>query len=68
LYTLRHDDFDQGHSDYVDKATALANNLTYSSHDTFILRADHNKVVSGSGGRMSVRLQSHAQYTTHAAV
>jgi hypothetical protein len=68
LYILRRNGFNQGYSEYVDKATALSNNLTFSNRDTFILRADYRSVVSGGGGRKSVRLESHAKYKTHAAV
>ncbi|EPQ56434.1 laminarinase [Gloeophyllum trabeum ATCC 11539] len=58
-----------GRVNYVDQATAQADNLTYASGDTFILRADYTTTLSASGpGRNSVRLQSNAQYSTHVAV
>ncbi|TFK51707.1 endo-beta-glucanase [Heliocybe sulcata] len=58
-----------GRVNYVNQATAQADNLTYASGNTFILRADHTTTLSSSGpGRNSVRLQSNAQYTTHVAV
>ncbi|KAF7320866.1 Glycoside hydrolase family 16 protein [Mycena chlorophos] len=59
-----------GRVDYVDKATAMANNLTYASDDTFILRADHKTVISDSSsvGRKSVRIRSNKAYTTHVAI
>ena len=51
---------------YVDQSTALAQNLTFASGDTFIIRADHTTTLSSSGpGRNSVRLQSNKQYSTH---
>jgi hypothetical protein len=54
---------------YVDKATAQAQNLTFASSDTFILRADYKTTLSPSGpGRNSVRLLSNNQYSTHVAV
>lgn len=56
-------------SNYVDQATALAQNLTYSSGDTFIIRADHTTTLSASGpGRNSVRIQSNKQYFNHVTV
>lgn len=58
-----------GRVQYVDQNTAIANNLTFTSSNSFVLRADHTNVVPSSGvGRESVRLISNAQYTTHAAV
>ena len=50
-------------------ATAEADNLTYASGDTFILRCDDTTVLSASGpGRNSVRIQSNKQYLDHVAV
>ncbi|TBU64696.1 laminarinase [Dichomitus squalens] len=58
-----------GRVNYVDQATALAQNLTYASGDTLILRADHTTVLSASGaGRNSVRLQSNKVYSNHVTV
>ncbi|KAJ8489562.1 hypothetical protein ONZ51_g2842 [Trametes cubensis] len=58
-----------GRVNYVDQATALAQNLTFSSGDHFVIRADDTTVLSASGpGRNSVRLQSNKQYTTHVTV
>lgn len=57
------------HSNYVDAATAASENLTFSSGDHFVLRADYKKVLSSSGpGRDSVRLESKKQYTTSVTV
>ena len=51
---------------YVSQSTALAQNLTFASGDTLILRADDTTVLSASGpGRNSVRLQSKKTYTEH---
>lgn len=53
----------------MDQATALAQNLTFSSGDHFVIRADHTtKLSAGGPGRNSVRLQSNKQYTTHVTV
>nr|GAT48619.1 laminarinase [Mycena chlorophos] len=59
-----------GRVNYVDQATAVADNLTYASDNTFILRADFTTVISDSSstGRNSVRIRTNAAYTTHAAV
>jgi hypothetical protein len=54
---------------YVDESTARAQNLTYASSDTFVLRADDTTTLSPSGpGRNSVRLLSNNAYTTHVAM
>jgi hypothetical protein len=54
---------------YVSQSTALAQNLTFVSSDTLIMRADATTVLSPSGpGRNSVRIQSYAAYTTHVVV
>ncbi|KAL5510983.1 hypothetical protein ACEPAG_3702 [Sanghuangporus baumii] len=58
-----------GRVNYVNQATALAQNLTFATDSTFVIRGDHNTVLSASGpGRNSVRLQSNKQWTTHVAV
>lgn len=58
-----------GRVNYVDQATALADNLTFTSSDTLILRADSTTTLSASGpGRNSVRIRSDNTYTTHVAV
>ncbi|KDQ51417.1 glycoside hydrolase family 16 protein [Jaapia argillacea MUCL 33604] len=58
-----------GRVNYVNQTTALAQNLTYVSSDTIIMRADDTTVLSASGpGRNSVRIQSVKTYTTHVAV
>lgn len=57
------------YSDYVDKDTAVANNLTYGGGNTFILRADStNKVAPGERGRKSVRLVSTETFRHHVAM
>ncbi|KZT63997.1 glycoside hydrolase family 16 protein [Daedalea quercina L-15889] len=59
----------KGRVDYVNQSTALANNLTFTSDDTFIMRADYTSNLTASGlGRMSNRIKSYAQYRTHVAV
>lgn len=56
-------------SNYVDQATAVAQNLTFASGNTLILRADSKTTLSASGpGRNSVRIHSNKKYTTHVAV
>ncbi|KAI0799792.1 putative laminarinase [Irpex lacteus] len=58
-----------GRVNYVDQATAVAQNLTYAHGNTFIIRADHTTKLSASGpGRNSVRIRSQKTYTTHVAV
>ncbi|KAJ7642037.1 endo-beta-glucanase [Roridomyces roridus] len=59
-----------GRVNYVDQATAKAKNLTFASHNSFVLRADDTTVISDSSsvGRNSVRIQSNKAYTTHVAV
>ena len=63
-------DFDRHYyRNYVDQGTALAQNLTYASGDTLILRADDTTVLSASDpGRNSVRLQSNNVYSNHVTV
>ncbi|KAF8916423.1 2 beta-glucanase [Mucidula mucida] len=54
---------------YVDAATAAAQNLTYASSDSFIVRADHTTVLSASGpGRNSIRLKSTKTYSNGVTV
>lgn len=56
-------------SNYVNQATAVAQNLTYASGNTLVLRADHTTTLSASGpGRNSVRIRSVKTYTTHVSV
>ncbi|KAJ7349959.1 endo-beta-glucanase [Mycena albidolilacea] len=58
-----------GRVNYVDEATARSTNLTFSSDDTFILRADHTTVLNPAGaGRNSVRIASKKAYSTHVSV
>ena len=54
---------------YVSQSTALADNLTYVSSDTLIMRVDDTTTLSSSGaGRNSVRIKSNAQYDYHVVV
>ncbi|TRM66551.1 concanavalin A-like lectin/glucanase domain-containing protein [Schizophyllum amplum] len=58
-----------GRVQYVDKATAQANNLTFATDDIFILRADRwTTLTAGGPGRQSVRIQSTKAYTNHISV
>ncbi|THH11275.1 hypothetical protein EW145_g754 [Phellinidium pouzarii] len=58
-----------GRVNYVDESTALADNLTFTSSDTFIMRADATTTLSASDlGRNSVRIKSDKTYTTHVVV
>ncbi|KAJ6582244.1 hypothetical protein B0H19DRAFT_984373 [Mycena capillaripes] len=59
-----------GRVNYVSKATAQSQNLTFASANTFILRADSKTVISDSSsvGRSSVRIRTNNAYTTHVAV
>jgi len=53
-----------GRVTYISQATALADNLTYASGNTFIMRADDTTVLSSSGpGRNSIRIHSNNVYT-----
>ncbi|KAI0698253.1 putative laminarinase [Cytidiella melzeri] len=58
-----------GRVNYVNQATAVAQNLTYAQGNTLVLRADHTTTLSASGpGRNSVRIKSVKAYTTHVTV
>ncbi|KAG8929808.1 hypothetical protein FRC03_011401 [Tulasnella sp. 419] len=58
-----------GRVNYVDKDTALDQNLTYTTKDTFILRADYKSKLDPNGpGRNSVRIISQKQYKTSVTV
>ncbi|EGN97297.1 glycoside hydrolase family 16 protein [Serpula lacrymans var. lacrymans S7.3] len=58
-----------GRVNYVDEATAQSLNLTYTTSNTFIMRADDTTVLTASGpGRNSVRIKSNTAYTTHAVI
>ncbi|KAI0733956.1 endo-1,3(4)-beta-glucanase-like protein [Fomitopsis betulina] len=58
-----------GRVTYVSQATALADNLTYVSSDTLIMRVDDTTTLSSSdAGRNSVRIKSNAQYDYHTVV
>lgn len=63
------DDPTHGRVVYVDEATALKQNLTYASGDSFVIRTDYKTVLDPDGpGRNSVRIRSKKTYTTHVAV
>src|ERR1700761_646146 len=54
---------------YLDQATALALNITYASHDTFVIQADDTTVLAPTDpGRNSARIRSVKTYTTHVEV
>ncbi|KAF8590994.1 glycoside hydrolase family 16 protein [Ramaria rubella] len=58
-----------GRVNYLSQADALAQNLTFASGDTFIMRADFTTVLDPSGpGRNSVRIQSNNQFSTHVII
>lgn len=53
----------------TDQATARALNLSYATHDSFVMKMDAKTVLDPAGpGRNSVRIISNANYTTHVAV
>ncbi|QRV76433.1 glycoside hydrolase family 16 protein [Ceratobasidium sp. AG-Ba] len=55
-----------GRVNYVNQATAVSQNLTYASSNSFVMRADYKTTLSSSGpGRNSVRIQSKKQWSTH---
>ncbi|KAK7024843.1 glycoside hydrolase family 16 protein [Favolaschia claudopus] len=60
----------EGRVNYVDKATAMSQNLTFASGNKFVLRADSTTVIDDSSptGRNSVRIRTNNAYTTHVAV
>ncbi|KAG8978196.1 hypothetical protein FRB90_008569 [Tulasnella sp. 427] len=58
-----------GRVNYTDKSFALAQNLTFVSKDTIVMRADSWTTLSASGpGRNSVRIQSKKTYTTSVVI
>ncbi|KAH9927491.1 2 beta-glucan [Epithele typhae] len=58
-----------GRVNYVDQATAKAQNLSFASDTSFIMRADSFTVLDANGpGRNSVRIQSNNKYATHVSV
>ncbi|TFK45227.1 endo-1,3(4)-beta-glucanase-like protein [Heliocybe sulcata] len=58
-----------GRVNYVDQATATAQNLTFTSPDSLVLRADATTTLTPTGpGRNSVRIKSVKTYTTHVSV
>jgi len=58
-----------GRVNYVNQATSIKDNLTFASHDTFILRTDFKTVLNPKGpGRNSVRIKSKKTFTTHVAI
>ncbi|KAF7367056.1 Glycoside hydrolase family 16 protein [Mycena sanguinolenta] len=63
-------DPNHGRVNYVNKTTAMSQNLTFASANTFILRGDWKTVINDSSttGRNSVRIRSNNAYTTHVAV
>ncbi|KAF8636312.1 hypothetical protein AX17_003632 [Amanita inopinata Kibby_2008] len=58
-----------GRVNYVNQATAVSQNLTFASTNTFIARADYSTVLNPTGpGRNSVRIRSKNTYTTSVVV
>lgn len=59
-----------GRVEYVDRNTAVANNLSYTTiRNTFVMRADHTTVLNPSGpGRKSIRIESKKAYSTHVVI
>ena len=54
---------------YVGKDDALAQNLTFASGDTLVIRTDDKTVLDPNGpGRNSVRLYSNKKYKNHVTV
>ncbi|KAG6842100.1 hypothetical protein C0991_002754 [Blastosporella zonata] len=52
-----------GRVDYVDKLTAQATNLSFATHNKFVMRVDSDSIVPPSAqGRQSVRVISQAAY------
>ncbi|KAF7367032.1 Glycoside hydrolase family 16 protein [Mycena sanguinolenta] len=63
-------DPNHGRVNYVNKTTAMSQNLTFASANTFILRGDWRTLINDSSttGRNSVMIRSNNAYTTHVAV
>ncbi|EAU81587.2 hypothetical protein CC1G_02603 [Coprinopsis cinerea okayama7 len=57
-----------GRVNYVDQQTSRAQNLTYATPDSFILRADSTNVVWGGRGRNSVRIRSREMFSNHVSI
>ncbi|KIY72517.1 glycoside hydrolase family 16 protein [Cylindrobasidium torrendii FP15055 ss-10] len=58
-----------GRGVYVDKATALAKNLTYASGNSVIIRADSTTYLDPAGaGRATIRLKSNRDFTNGVTV
>ncbi|KZV88444.1 endo-1,3(4)-beta-glucanase [Exidia glandulosa HHB12029] len=58
-----------GRVTYVDGNTAKSQNLSVTTSDSWIMRADASSTLDPGGpGRNSVRVQSKKSYTTHVAV
>ncbi|KAG8971350.1 hypothetical protein FRB90_010525, partial [Tulasnella sp. 427] len=58
-----------GRVNYTDQAFAVSKNLTFTSSDTLILRADATTVLKASDpGRNSVRIHSKKQYGTSVTI
>ncbi|KAF7329566.1 Glycoside hydrolase family 16 protein [Mycena kentingensis (nom. inval.)] len=59
-----------GRVHYVNVSTTQAQNLSFATASTFILRADAHTVIDDAStvGRASVRMRTNATYTTHVAL
>ncbi|KAF8803218.1 endo-1,3(4)-beta-glucanase [Phlegmacium glaucopus] len=58
-----------GRVNYVDQQTSIDQNLTYASHNAFVLRTDHHNVLDPNGpGRNSVKIKSKNVYTNHVVI
>ncbi|KAG8994775.1 hypothetical protein FRB94_012562 [Tulasnella sp. JGI-2019a] len=59
-----------GAVNYTDKAFAIQQNLTYTNHDTLILRADYTQTTNypTGPGRNSVRMRSNKTYNSSVAI
>ncbi|KZV83786.1 hypothetical protein EXIGLDRAFT_754210 [Exidia glandulosa HHB12029] len=64
------DDPTNGFVQFVGMDDAKSKNLTYTSDNTFIMRADSTSTLDPSSGtgRQSIRISSKSKYTKHAAV
>ncbi|KAF8803217.1 endo-1,3(4)-beta-glucanase [Phlegmacium glaucopus] len=58
-----------GRVNYVDQQTSIDQNLTYASHNAFVLRTDYYNQLDPYGpGRNSVRIQSKKVYRDHVVI
>ena len=58
----------EGLVNYVTLSEARSKNLTHADDNSFVIRGDATRKLSGGKGRDSVRIQSKKTYTTHVQI